>query len=202
MCVRVLYYLTAHFFHTCEIIFYVWKILQRSMGELANFMIVKLNIDKVHIDNAESNGSSPTNDNDHICSIGLIRTTDIDKWLVSTLEDNGIDEDDSVFLYGHSSGGIDTTISRIDNWLIDSRSWEHMTGDKSLFSTLSETERCGVQMGKKSVVEVGRRGVVMIEFIVNGRQVPCMPQNVLYVRNPRFNLRSVSVMEAKRIYCF
>ena len=131
--------------------------------------------------------------------ISHIRTSDTDKWLVDTLEYDGIDKDDPVCLYGHSSSDNDTTSSSMDTWLIDSGASEHMTGYKSLLSTLSGTKSCGVKVGNNTVMEVRERGVVLIELIVQGRRVPCIIQNVLYVPNIKFNLLYASAMEAKRM---
>ena len=181
-----------------RIFFCIWRTVQHIMGELANFKIVRLNIYNVHTKNVESNRTSPTNNDNHTCLIGHSRTTDTDKWLVDTLEDNGIDKDDPVCLHGHSSSDSDTTCSRMNTWLIDSGASDHMTDDKSLFSTLSETKNCGFQMGNDTVMEVNGRGFVKIELIVQGRRVPCMIQNVLYVPNIKFKLWSVSAMEAER----
>ena len=55
---------------------------------------------------------------------------------------------------------IDTNPKPSDLWFVDSGCSNHMTGTKSLFQELDETQKIKVQLGNKKEMQVKEKGTV------------------------------------------
>ncbi|XP_021989247.1 uncharacterized protein LOC110885829 [Helianthus annuus] len=78
-------------------------------------------------------------------------------------------------------------------WYLDSGCSNHMTGDKSLFVTLDESERREVRTGDNKKLEVLGCGDVLIRFKGVEKRVP----NVYFVEGLKHNLLSVGQLVQK-----
>jgi len=63
-------------------------------------------------------------------------------------------------------------------WFVDSGCSNHMTFDKSLFSSYTSSHPSVVELGNNKTLQVVGRGTVQINIIVNGKCVKCILNNV------------------------
>ena len=83
---------------------------------------------------------------------------------------------------------IDTNPKPSDLWFVDSGCSNHMTGTKSLFQELDETQKIKVQLGNKKEMQVKEKGTVGVNTS-HGRVK--VLDNVQFVPDLGYNLLSV-----------
>ncbi|KAJ0522113.1 putative RNA-directed DNA polymerase [Helianthus annuus] len=105
-------------------------------------------------------------------------------------EEEGVNDknDDTMFMIFNVE-----EIPKNDCWYLDSGCSNHMTGDKSLFITLNESERREVRTGDDKKLEVLGSGDVAISIKGTEKRVP----NVFYVEGLKHNLLSVGQLVQK-----
>ena len=81
------------------------------------------------------------------------------------------------------------------NWYIDSGCSNHMTYDKSLFSSYSPGQHSSVELGNGNCAKVTGQGKISIKISVNGRRTTCQLDNVLLVPDLGYQLLSVPTLD-------
>lgn len=79
-----------------------------------------------------------------------------------------------------------------DAWYIDSGCSNHMTYNKSLFSSLNYSPISQVELGNGTKADIVGRGTIKLNIISHGKSVPCMLKNVYLVPGLGYQLLSVS----------
>jgi len=88
-------------------------------------------------------------------------------------------------------------IGEQNEWLIDSGCSNHMTYNKSLFSTLSKSSVAQVVLGNGNRVNITGCGSISINIQVNGRSTPVILENVFLVPEMGYQLLSVSTLSRR-----
>lgn len=88
---------------------------------------------------------------------------------------------------------IDTDYKPSDLWFVDSGCSNHMTGTKSLFQELDETQRIKVQLGNKKEMQVAGKGTVGVD--TSHGKVKVL-NNIQFVPDLGYNLLSVGQLIA------
>lgn len=84
-------------------------------------------------------------------------------------------------------------------WFVDSGCSDHLVKDKDLFEELKPLKKpveIAVAKNGQSIV-AHHSGTVRLQSVVNGKCIPCVVTNVLYVPSLRFNLFSVLNVEKR-----
>ena len=90
----------------------------------------------------------------------------------------------------------DSTVEKgTDKWFVDSGCSNHMTFNKSLFSTYTSGHPSSVELGNNNTAKVAGVGIVEIPILVNGKRVKCVLQNVLHVPDLGYQLLSVPTFD-------
>jgi len=82
--------------------------------------------------------------------------------------------------------------SNTNEWLIDSGCSNHMTYNKSLFTTLSKAPTSHVELGNGYKAEIIGCGTITMKILVSGKVVPVKLENVFLVPELGYQLLSVS----------
>ena len=78
-----------------------------------------------------------------------------------------------------------------DKWFMDSGCSNHMTFNKSMFSSYTTTHTSSVELGNSNTVKVLGIGTAEIPISVNQKRVKCMLKKLLYVPELGYQLLSV-----------
>jgi hypothetical protein len=81
------------------------------------------------------------------------------------------------------------------SWFIDSGCRNHMTFDRSQFSSYVSQPPGVVYMDKKGTAEVTGKGNITVELKVDGRRQMCILKDVLHVPDLGYQLLSVPTMD-------
>ena len=81
------------------------------------------------------------------------------------------------------------------NWFIDSGCSNHMTYDKSLFSSYSLGHHLSVQLGNNNTAKVVGSGNITLPIQVRGKELKCKLSNVLHVPELGYQLLSVPAFD-------
>jgi len=82
-----------------------------------------------------------------------------------------------------------------DDWFIDSGCSNHMTFNKSLFSSYSPGHHSSVELGNSNKAEVAGTGSIELELSVNGSNAKCKLKDVLHVPDLGYQLLSVPTFD-------
>ncbi len=82
-----------------------------------------------------------------------------------------------------------------NKWFVDSGCSNHMTYNKSLFSSYNRGHHSPVHLGNSNTSAVAGIGTVDISIIVNGKQVRCRLNNVFHVPDLGYQLLSVPTFD-------
>ena len=82
-----------------------------------------------------------------------------------------------------------------NKWFVDSGCSNHMTFNKSMFSSYITAHTSSVELGNSNTVKVLGIGTVKIPISVNGKRVKCMLENVLHVPELGYQLSSVPTFD-------
>ncbi len=82
-----------------------------------------------------------------------------------------------------------------DKWFVDSGCSNHMTFNKSLFSSYNPGHHSPVHLGNSNTSAVAGVGTVDINIIVDGKQVKCRLNNVFHVPDLGYQLLSVPTFD-------
>ncbi len=80
-------------------------------------------------------------------------------------------------------------------WFIDSGCSNHMTYDKSLFSSYIAGNHSSVELGNNNTASVCGKGTVELPIVVSGKQIKCRLTNVLHVPELGYQLISVPTLD-------
>lgn len=100
------------------------------------------------------------------------------------------DIEDVICLIGKHVKNQHTNIK--NPWYIDSGCSNHMTFDRSLFTTLDESTLSTVELGNRNRSNIIGCGSIDTKISVNGKTVPCTLKNVLLIPELGYQLLSVS----------
>ncbi len=106
---------------------------------------------------------------------------------------NQSDEDPVVWLMAKYENAHEPKHS--DKWFVDSGCSNHMTYNKSLFSSYSPAHHSSVELGNNKTTTVSGKGTIDINIFVNGKQVKCKLDNVLHVPELGYQLLSVPTFD-------
>ena len=106
---------------------------------------------------------------------------------------NQSDEDPVVCLMAKYENSSEPKNS--SEWSVDSGRSNHMTFNKSMFSSYSTVNTSSVELGNNKTVKVLDTGTVEIPISVYGKRVKCMLRNVLHVPGLGYQLLSVPTLE-------
>lgn len=87
--------------------------------------------------------------------------------------------------------------SQRNEWFIDSGCSNHMTFDRTLFTSLESAPLKTVTLGNGATAEISGQGTVQIDILLNGEIVCCKLNNVLLVPELGYQLLSVSSLSMK-----
>jgi len=87
--------------------------------------------------------------------------------------------------------------TKTNEWLIDSGCSNHMTYNKSLFTSLSHTPKSFVELGNGSKAAIVGSGTISLTIQVSGRDVQIKLENVLLVPELGFQLLSVPTLSKR-----
>ena len=93
-----------------------------------------------------------------------------------------------------------TKSRKLSDWFIDSGCSNHMTHDKSLFSSFVQVPGSStdtVQLGNGNQARIAGRGTVNVRIDLNGKTKNCSLMNTLYVPELDYNLLSVPTLDKK-----
>lgn len=82
-----------------------------------------------------------------------------------------------------------------DKWFVDSGCSNHMTYNKSLFSSYATGHYSSVELGNSKTTIVAGKGTIDINIFVDGKQVKCRLNNVLHVPELGYQLLSVPTFD-------
>jgi len=99
------------------------------------------------------------------------------------------DEDPTVCLMANSHN------NNTGKWVIDSGCSNHMTFNKSLFSSYTVGHPSSVDFGNNNTAEVAGIGTVEIPILVEGKKVKCKLNNVMHVPELGYQLLSVPTFD-------
>ena len=68
-----------------------------------------------------------------------------------------------------------------DKWFVDSGCSNHMTFNKSLFSSYASGHPSSVKLGNSASAKIAGCGTIIISILVHGKRVRCLLKNVLHV---------------------
>ena len=106
---------------------------------------------------------------------------------------NQSDEDPFIFLmakYENSSEPKHT-----GKCFVDSGCSNHMTSNKSLFSSYTSGHPPSVEFGNSASVKIAGIGIMVVSILVHGRKVRCMLKNVLHVPGLGYQLLSIPTFD-------
>ncbi len=84
---------------------------------------------------------------------------------------------------------------KFGKWFVDSGCSNHMTFNKSLFSSYSASHPSFVALGNNKTLQVVGRGTLRITIVVKGKQVECILKDVLHVPDLGYQLLSVPTFD-------
>lgn len=113
-----------------------------------------------------------------------------------------IADSDVVFIADTVSCALDCQSGSSVRWYIDSGASEHMTNDESLFKSWKNLDKpISIGIAKHGVsIFATKIGMISGTTIVNGSQRNCRITDVLFVKNLKCNLFSVSRLEKTGFY--
>ena len=111
----------------------------------------------------------------------------------SALIANQSDEDPVVCLMAKYENSSEPRNS--DKWFLDSGCNNHMTFNKSLFSSYATVHTSSVEFGNSNTVKVLGTGTVVIPISINRKRVKCILRNVPHVPELGFQLLSVPTLD-------
>lgn len=82
-----------------------------------------------------------------------------------------------------------------DKWFIDSGCSNHMTYNKSLFSSYTTGHHGPVELGNSNTSKVLGKGIIELAILVDGKQSKCRLNNVLFVPELGYQLLSVPIFD-------
>ena len=106
---------------------------------------------------------------------------------------NQSDEDPAVCLRAKYENSSETKNS--NKWFVDSGCSNHMTFNKSVFSSHTTANTSSVEIGNNKTVKVLGTGTVEIRISLHGKRVKCMLRNVLHVPERGYQLLSVPTLD-------
>ena len=106
---------------------------------------------------------------------------------------NQSDEDPVVCLMAKYENSSEPRNS--DKWFVDSGCSNHMTFNKSMFSSYTTAHTSSVELGNSNTVKVLGTGTVVIPISVNGKRVKCILKNMLHVPELGYQLLSVPTFD-------
>ena len=80
-------------------------------------------------------------------------------------------------------------------WFVDSGCSNHMTYNKTLFSSYTPGNHPPVELGASNTTSVSGKGTIEFLILVNGKQVNCRLTNVLHVPKLGYQLLSVPIFD-------
>jgi hypothetical protein len=83
----------------------------------------------------------------------------------------------------------------LKSWFIDCSCSNHMTFDRSQFSSYVALPPGSIETGKKATAEVAGKSTITVELKVNGRCHMCILKDVLHVLDLGYQLLSVPTMD-------
>ena len=80
-------------------------------------------------------------------------------------------------------------------WFVDSGCSNHMTYNKSLFSSYNSGHVSEVELGNNNTAKISGKGTVEIPISVRGKKVKCILTNVFHVPDLGYQLLSVPTFD-------
>ena len=84
---------------------------------------------------------------------------------------------------------------RSNKWFVDSGCSNHMTFNKSLFSSYTSGHPSSVELGNSTSAKIVGIGTMVVSILVHGRKVRCILKNVLHVPELGYQLLSVPTFD-------
>ncbi len=105
------------------------------------------------------------------------------------------DEDPVVCLMVKCKGANEIS----EKWFVDSGCSNHMTFNKSLFSSYTPRHPLSVELGNSKTLQVVGKSTVGIKILVDGRHVKCILKNVLHGPDLGYQLLSIPTFDKSAI---